>query len=69
MIESSLAGKRVRITKAIHAVSGRIDRFSEGRVRYVTENLGRELVMVEWDRGGSGVVFPDEVEIVDTLAC
>jgi hypothetical protein len=38
---------------------------SEGRIRYVSENLGRFLVLVDWDKGGSSVVFPEEVELLD----
>jgi hypothetical protein len=44
---------------------GFVDRFSEGRIRYVSENLGRVLLVVDWDRGGSTVVFPDEVSLLD----
>jgi hypothetical protein len=61
-------GRRCRTTRFLTAVSGRVERFTEGRIRYVTENLGRFLVMVEWDRGGSTVVFPDELEIIDEAA-
>jgi hypothetical protein len=34
----------------------------------VSENLGRVLVMVDWDRGGSSVLFPEEVELLDVAA-
>jgi hypothetical protein len=29
---------------------------------YETENLGRQLILVEWDSGFSVPVFPDEIE-------
>ncbi len=62
------AGQRCRVTRPVSDKSGHIDRHSEGRVRYVSENLGRVLVMVEWDRGGSSVLFPEEVEFVGVAA-
>jgi hypothetical protein len=68
MTRTELAGKRCRVTKFLNAVSGRIDRFSEGRIGYVTENLGRVLVMVEWDAGGSTMLFPDELDIIEEPA-
>jgi hypothetical protein len=30
---------------------------------YETENLGRQLILVDWDAGFSVPVFPDEVEL------
>lgn len=36
----------------------------EGRVRYGMENLGRTLLMVDWDDGRATLVFPSDVEIV-----
>ena len=65
MTSTELAGKKCRTTRFLTAVSGRVDQFTEGRIRYVVENLGRKLVLVDWDRGGSTMLFPDEVEIVD----
>jgi hypothetical protein len=41
---------------------------TEGKIRCVSENLGRLLFMVEWDRGGSSVVFPEEVELLEVAA-
>jgi hypothetical protein len=49
----------------VQSTGGRIDRFAEGRVRYVTENLGRLLLIIEWARGGSTVLFPAEVSLLD----
>ncbi|MGH7897548.1 MAG: hypothetical protein ACREQQ_06325 [Candidatus Binatia bacterium] len=65
MTSTNLAGKRCRTTGPVVAPSGRIERFSEGRIRYVAENLGRFLVLVDWDAGGSSVLFPDEVELLE----
>src|SRR2546427_9939808 len=44
---------------------GRIERFAEGRIRYVSENLGRLLFVVEWERGGASVLFPEEISLLD----
>lgn len=66
MTDKSLAGQRCRANRHVQSNSGRIERFAEGRIRYVTENLGRILVLVEWDRGGSTMLFPDEIEVVGT---
>jgi hypothetical protein len=65
MTTIALAGKRCRINKWVEAPNGRIAPMSEGKIRYVSENLGRVLVVVDWDRGGSSVLFPDEVELLE----
>jgi hypothetical protein len=28
------------------------------------ENLGRELLMVDWDSGKATLVFPDDIELI-----
>ncbi len=43
-----------------------VARHLEGRVRYGLENLGRTLLMVDWDDGKSSLVFPTDVEMVAT---
>lgn len=65
MTSTALNGKRCRINKWVHGPAGRIEPMSEGKIRYVSENLGRLLVLVDWDRGGSSVLFPEEVELLD----
>ncbi len=65
MTSTKLAGKRCRITQPVNAPSGRVERFAEGKIRYVSENLGRLLVFVDWDNGGSSVLFPEEVELLE----
>jgi len=64
----AIAGRRCQITKAVDSTLGRIEHFAEGRVRYVSENLGRLLFFVEWERGGSSVVFPEEISLLDDEA-
>jgi hypothetical protein len=41
-----------------------VARHLEGRVRYGLENLGRTLLMVDWDDGKATLVFPTDVELV-----
>jgi hypothetical protein len=68
MTKVALEGRRCRANRRLASPAGTVERFTEGRVRFVTENLGRLLVLVEWDRGGSTVVFPDEVELLEESA-
>ena len=68
MTSVAIAGRRCQITKAVDSTLGRIERFAEGRVRYVSENLGRLLFFVEWERGGSSVLFPEEISLFDDEA-
>ena len=65
MTSTALNGKRCRVTRRVESVGGRVDRMAEGRIRYVTQNLDRLLVLVDWDRGGSTMLFPDEVELLE----
>ena len=65
MTSTALAGKRCRTNKCVTGPAGRVEPLSEGKIRYVSENLGRLLVLVDWDKGGSSVLFPEEVELLD----
>jgi hypothetical protein len=68
MTSMAMAGRRCRSLRDILAPTRHIERFSEGRIRYGSENLGRLLLVIDWDRGGSTVLFPDEIEIIDSHA-
>ena len=68
MTSIAVAGKRCRSSKWVNGPAGRVEPMTEGRIRYVSENLGRFLVLVDWDKGGSSVVFPEEVELLDAAA-
>ena len=68
MTSMAMAGERCRAVREVQGPGQRIERFSEGRIRYGSENLGRLLLVIDWDRGGSTVLFPDEVEIIDSRA-
>ena len=40
---------------------------NQGTVIYEMENLGRRLILVQWDGGSSTYAFPDEVDITETI--
>jgi hypothetical protein len=65
MTSTALAGKRCRTSKWVNGPGGRVEPMSEGRIRYVSENVGRLIVLVDWDKGGSSVLFPEEVELLE----
>ena len=64
MTSMAMAGARCRALRDVQGPAQRVERFAEGRIRYVSENLGRLLLVIDWDRGGSTVLFPEEVEII-----
>jgi hypothetical protein len=43
-------------------VEGDLKKDSTGTIRYEMDNLGRNLVLVDWDRGFTVPVFPYEIE-------
>ena len=63
MISAIQKGMRCRTTKEIRTHSGRLGRFTEGTIQGVIDNLGRELISVEWDSGLSTYVFINEIEV------
>jgi hypothetical protein len=63
MIDRSQAGMRCRTIRFVRTVSGDLPKEAQGTIRYTIENLGRELVLVEWDRGFTVPVFPHEIEV------
>jgi hypothetical protein len=65
MTSTALAGRRCRTNKWVNSHAGRVEPLAEGKIRYVSENLGRFLVLVDWDAGGSTVLFPEEIELLD----
>jgi hypothetical protein len=65
MTSTTLAGRRCRTNRAVNGPAGRVEPMSEGKIRYVSENIGRLIVLVDWDVGGSSVLFPEEVELLD----
>ena len=65
MINLSKSGMRCRATRAIRTHEGRIRRFTEGTIEAEVDNLGRQLINVEWDSGITTYVFFNEIEITD----
>ena len=65
MISLSQNGMRCRATKEIRTHEGLIRRFTEGTIQGVIDNLGRQLINVEWDSGITTYVFFNEIEITD----
>lgn len=65
MIDRTHTGLRCHTRHLVRTVKGNLPRGSEGTVVYETENLGRQLILVNWDSGFSVPVFPDEVELED----
>lgn len=64
MIDRTRSGMRVRTLQFIRTVEGDLRRDAHGTIRYETENLGRLLVLVDWDRGFQVPMFPHEVEVI-----
>jgi hypothetical protein len=65
MINLSQNGMRCRATTEIRTHEGLIRRFTEGTIQAVIDNLGRQLINVEWDSGITTYVFFNEIEITD----
>jgi len=67
MISLSQNGMRCRATKEIRTHEGLIKRFTEGTIQGVIDNLGRQLINVEWDSGITTYVFFNEIEIIPNV--
>lgn len=63
MINRTQAGLRCYTRHLVRTVKGDLPRESCGTILYEMENLGRQLILVNWDNGISVPVFPDEIEI------
>jgi hypothetical protein len=64
VINRHLSGRRCRVVRHVHYPSGPVHRFTHGTIRYGMENIGRQLVLVDWDTGKATLVFPDDIELV-----
>jgi hypothetical protein len=60
-------GMRCRTTKVIRTHGGLLGRFTEGTIQGVIDNLGRQLIGVEWDSSVTTYVFINEIEIKTRL--
>ena len=65
MINLRKSGMRCRARREIRTHEGLIRRFTEGTIEAVIDNLGRQLINVEWDSGITTYVFFNEIEITD----
>jgi len=61
MMDRTLAGTRFRTVRPIAHHGGYLPRLSGGTIRYQVENLGRQLISVEFDTGQSMMVLADDV--------
>lgn len=64
VIDSRRKGMRCRAIRLIRSHEGMITPSRQGTIAYETENLGRQLIQVQWDTGFSTYVFPDDIEIM-----
>jgi len=64
VINRIFSGSRCRVIREVHHPSGAVHRSTLGTIRYAMENLGRDLVLVDWDTGQATVVFPRDIELI-----
>ena len=64
MINRIFSGSRCRVIRQVRYPGGAVHRDTLGTIRYGMENLGRDLVMVDWDTGQATVVFPHDIELL-----
>lgn len=65
MIDRTHTGLRCHTLHLVRTVKGDLPRGSQGAVVYEMDNLGRHLILVNWDSGISVPVFPDEIALED----
>lgn len=67
MINRLFTGSRCITLRRLTHPAGAIDRHTLGTIRYGMENLGRDLMMVDWDTGTASMVFPSDIEVLTPL--
>ena len=65
MIDLSSKGIRSRAAREIRTNWGMVTTSTGGTIQYEIENVGRYLILVDWDNGLSLNVSPSEIEIID----
>lgn len=65
MDAETISGLRCRASRPIAHPRGIVRRATEGTVRSTRENIGRQLITVDFDSGEKLVLFPHEIELVD----
>jgi hypothetical protein len=63
MIDTKRMGRRCAAKKMIRSHKIKIPPANQGTIVYEMENLGRRLILVQWDDSLSAYVFPDEIDI------
>ena len=66
MIDRKRKGLRCGAKNLIRTRDVTIQPANQGTIIYEMENLGRRLVLVQWDGGSSTYAFPDELDITST---
>ncbi len=67
MIDRKRKGMRCGAKNMIRRRDVTIQPATQGTIIYEMENLGRRLILVQWDGGSSTYAFPDEVDITETI--
>jgi hypothetical protein len=67
MIDRKRKGMRCTARNMIRSREVTIQPANQGTIIYEIENLGRRLILVQWDGDSSTYAFPDEVDITETL--
>jgi hypothetical protein len=60
-------GQRCQARRSIRGHQGLITAHTQGTIESEINNLGRQLIAVRWDNGLHMYVFPDEIEIDETI--
>jgi hypothetical protein len=63
MLNHTHTGVRCYTRHFLRTIKGNLPRGSYGTVVYETENLGRQLILVNWDCGIAVPAFPDEIAL------
>lgn len=63
MIDHTHTGWRCQTRYFLRTVKGDLPRGAHGTIAYETENLGRQLILVNWDTGFTVPAFPDEIDV------
>ena len=65
MIDKTKSGMRCQAKGMLYSHSAMVQPGEQGTIAYEVENLGRRMILVQWDNGPSMFAFPDEIEIVE----
>jgi hypothetical protein len=60
-------GQRCRAMRHLTAHQGFVKAQTTGTIEFETRSLDRQLISVQWDGSFQMYVFPDEIELVDSL--